>query len=453
MTDPIVALDGATVRYGARAALARVSVEIRRGELLALAGPNGSGKSTLLRAAAGLETVSEGSIRVDGEALAALPLDGRARRIAWMPQDEPEGDDVPVVDYVGYGRHPYRAVEGAANTGAGGPVQTALRTVEMEDAAARSVRALSGGERQRVRLARVLAQETPVLFLDEPTAHLDIGHQLTALAALARLAHAGDRAVVVALHDLNLAARFSDRIVVLSRGRVVAEGRPAEVLSPELLRTVWGVDAELKRDPRTGLPFLLPRTPSVGPVPPREPAAATRPVHVVGGGGSAQGLLTGLVDRGVAVTAGVLPLFDGDTLVAEELHVPTVVELPFAPISEESRTNLRRLLGASVAIVVAPFPVGPSNLANLTELLPVASERPVILVDHPPGAGWDFVDGRAEATWRELVDRGARVVPDAATAVSLSAELARGEPTSPSAPSRGKTLSAPPPPNGPVEGA
>jgi iron complex transport system ATP-binding protein len=401
-----------TVRYGSRVALHEVSMVARPGTVVALAGPNGSGKSTLLRAAVGLEPTSAGAIRLDGGPVADLRLPERARRVAWMPQEEPAGDNLPVVDYVRYGRFPHVTPFVGDVPGGEQVVDLALEKAGIQELRDRPVWELSGGERQRVRFARVLAQEAPVLLLDEPTAHLDIAHQLDLLDRVRSLARVDRTAVVVALHDLNLAARFADRVVVLARGRLVAEGSPAETLSPRLLSEVWGIDAELRFDPASRLPYLIPRIPTPALAASGPGRRVGRPVHVVAGGGSGGPLLRRLVDAGCSVTAGVLPLFDSDAALAEELRIPTAREVPFAPISPETRGQLRAFLAGSEWIVAAAFPVGPANLANLEELALVADPHRILLLAQPADREWDFTGGRARTLRATLIGAGARELPD-----------------------------------------
>jgi iron complex transport system ATP-binding protein len=420
---PPLEVSQVTVRYRDQVAVRTVTLAVPPGEVLALAGPNGSGKSTLLRAITGLEPLSSGTVRLLGRELGSLSLRERARTLAWMPQEESLGDNVPVADYVQYGRYahvPPLAPEREADQRA---VAAALEDADVSEFAGRGVLELSGGERQRVRLARVLAQETPVLLLDEATAHLDVGHQLDLLNRIRRIARRDSRAVVIALHDLNLAARFADRVAVLSHGQLVAEGSPSVILSPELLARVWGIVAEVRRDATTGLPYLIPQLP-LGPSTVRP--GFRRRVHVVAGGGTGVPYLRRLVEEGWEVTVGVLPLFDTDTAEAEALGVPTVVEIPFAPLGEESRVRNRTLLAAAEAIVVAPFPVGPSNLPNLEDLEPFVARTPIFLVDPPPGVVLEFAGGRATAVRERLERAGAVRVRDLE---ALSAALAALGPT------------------------
>jgi iron complex transport system ATP-binding protein len=407
---PALRLSGVTVRFGERTALAEVDFEVPRGQFVALAGPNGSGKTTLLRSALGFLVPDAGTVELFGSEVAGLSFAERARRVAWVPQGESPRDDVPLFDYVLYGRYAHLGwLEGEASVDRQKAVE-ALRAVGLEDRARDGILSVSGGERQRAILARALVQEAPLVLLDEPTSHLDIAHQLDILTRVRELSRARGVTVVAALHDLNLAARFSDRIVVLSRGRRVADGVPSVVISEELLARVWGVVADLRRDPRSGAPYLLPHH-LVAPADSRTGALLGKgPVHVMGGGGAGSPYLRALSEAGFRATAGVLHLLDSDLESAESLGVPTAVEVPFAPIGEETRERLRALLDVATTVVVTPFPVGPSNLPNLEEACRVVGRVPVLLIERPPGEEWDFTGGRARALVEELKRGGARDV-------------------------------------------
>ncbi len=412
------------VRFGSRAALVGVSFRVRAGEFVALVGPNGSGKTTLLRTALGFLQPSEGHARIFGDRVEELTPLERARRVAWVPQDEPMRDNVPLLDYVAYGRYAHRGMLEGESVGDRRLALRLLDEVGLGARAADGVLSVSGGERQRAILARALAQEPRLLLLDEPTTHLDIGHQLDLLGRVRALSRSRGVTVVAALHDLNLAARFAGRLVVLSHGRRVADGPPTEVLSEDLLARVWGVSADLERDRRTGLPYLVPHQITVT-APRTFPSPFVGPVHVVGGGGAAAPILRGLSEQGYRVTAGALHLLDSDAEVAEALGIPSAIESPFAPLGPEVRVQHRTLLAAARAIVIAPFAVGPSNLANLEDLLPYVSQVPTLLVRLPPIAERDFTGGRAEAIVAELRAAGARNVDDlTGVLAALRAELA-----------------------------
>ncbi len=234
------------VDYGAGPrALDGVSLAIGAGELLAVLGPNGSGKSTLLRCLAGLLRATSGAVSVDGQALTALGPRERAMRIAYVPQYLPAVPDVRVDDFVLGGRYAHierwrgpRAEDWRA-------VEQALEVCDVAELRERSLAAISGGQRQRVLIARAAAQSAPIVVVDEPTASLDPAHQVSVFRLLADLSRAG-RAVVVATHELGLASRVSTSMLVLLAGRVRARGAPLDVLTPAILREVYGPDLHVE---------------------------------------------------------------------------------------------------------------------------------------------------------------------------------------------------------------
>ena len=236
-----------SVSLGDRAVLRAVSFSVVEGERIGLVGPNGAGKTTLLRAVAGL-LPHGGALALRGRGVRSWPARERAREVALVRQQADLAVDFTVAEVVGLGRAPHLGWLAALGADDRRRVADALDAVDLAGFADRVVPQLSGGEQQRVFLAQALAQDARLLLLDEPTAHLDVRHQLDLLARVRALADAG-RTVVAAVHDLELAARFADRLWVLDRGRLVADGPPADVLRPALLRDVFGVEAEVEAAP------------------------------------------------------------------------------------------------------------------------------------------------------------------------------------------------------------
>jgi iron complex transport system ATP-binding protein len=407
---PLLEVTDLTVRYGPRIGIQNVSVTIRPGELVALAGPNGAGKTTFVRAVLGLIPPADGRVLVQGTPLSALSFRERAQRMAWLPQEEQPQENVSILDYVLFGRYAHVPPFYSESSSDYARAEEALRSVALWDRRGSGIWEISGGERQRVLLARALAQDAPILLLDEPTSHLDIAHQLELLERLQEWCRDAGRCVVAALHDLNLATRYAGRVVVFSRGRVVEDGRPDAVLSAPLLRSVWGIDAEIRRDARTGLPYIVPTLPLHLEPPAESAGRLLGPVHVVGGGGASSPCLRLLAEEGFLLTAGVLPLLDTDAETAQELGVPMAVEAPFSPIGEEARRQNRRLLEAARAIVLAPFAVGPANLANLEDVVPFADHCPVFLLDGSSLDQRDFTRGEALTVRDRLLSAGAQEI-------------------------------------------
>jgi iron complex transport system ATP-binding protein len=219
-----------------------ISLALSAGHLVALVGPNGAGKTTLLRALAGL-VPSDGVIHVEGEALSSLTLRERARRFAYLPQGHIVHWPLPAQDIVALGRYPHGATDPARlTTRDTEAVLRAMRLTDVMEFGARRITELSGGERSRVALARVLAVEAPVILADEPTASLDPRHQIDVMKTLRHAADEGTLVMVVT-HDLGLAARFADTILVLSDGRLVSQGAPMEALSEQIMGEVFRISA------------------------------------------------------------------------------------------------------------------------------------------------------------------------------------------------------------------
>ena len=242
MSELLAARD-VTVRLGGATIVERASLALRGGEFVVLVGPNGAGKTTLIRALLGL-VPADGAIALGGTPLDALKPRERARRVAYLPQGHVFYWPMTVSSIVALGREPHADPFSGTSADDRAAVARALATTETEAFAQRIVTTLSGGERARVALARALSTQAPVLLADEPTASLDPRHQLVVMELLRQAARAGN-AILATTHDLTLAARFADRVIVMDRGRLVAEGPPGEALTPERLATVFGIEAQM----------------------------------------------------------------------------------------------------------------------------------------------------------------------------------------------------------------
>ncbi|MFJ5213865.1 ABC transporter ATP-binding protein [Streptomyces sp. NPDC088354] len=254
-----------TVSYGGADVVHGAAITLRPGEVTALVGPNGSGKSTLLRTVARLQRARSATLTIgtaDGGATDGLALTTRefSRRVALLTQGRPTPGGLTVRDLVEFGRYPHRGRWGRPDPEGPAAVRRALAMTGVEDLAGRAAEQLSGGQLQRVWLASCLAQQTGVLLLDEPTTYLDLRYQVELLDLIRDLADSHGIAVGVVLHDLDQAAAVADRIALLCAGRIVAEGRPEDVLTPERLTHTYGIRVDVDIDPLTGLP----RTRAVG---------------------------------------------------------------------------------------------------------------------------------------------------------------------------------------------
>jgi iron complex transport system ATP-binding protein len=259
-----LALSGVRFAYPGAPVFAGLDFTVSPGEMVALLGPNGSGKTTLVRLASGALRPEAGTVRLFGSDLAAMPAKERARKVAVVPQQTSPAFEFTVFQMVLLGRAPHQGLLGLESDRDLEIARDALRKTDVAHLAERPFHSLSGGERQRVVLARALAQEAPLLLLDEPTAFLDLRHRLQAYQLARDLNRSGGITVVLVSHDLNLAARHCDRLVLLRCGEVVADGAPEDVMRPEPLREVYEVDVDVRVDPSTGRPYAVALGPAGG---------------------------------------------------------------------------------------------------------------------------------------------------------------------------------------------
>ncbi|WP_413316755.1 ABC transporter ATP-binding protein [Agrococcus sp. 1P02AA] len=248
---------GASIGYGDRHVIEGLDVAIPDGSFTVIIGPNACGKSTLLRSLARLLPPTSGRIVLDGDDIRSRPTREVARTIGLLPQTAVAPEGITVVDLVSRGRYPHQGLLQQWSTEDERAVRAALAATSTEDLAKRRVDELSGGQRQRVWIAMVLAQETPLVLLDEPTTFLDIAHQIELLELCRRL-HLEGRTLVAVLHDINQAARYATHLIAMRDGDVVAEGTPTEVVTAELVERVFGVRSRVIDDPESHTPMIVP---------------------------------------------------------------------------------------------------------------------------------------------------------------------------------------------------
>lgn len=253
---------GVVLAYENHIVVQGLDLEIQAGEMVSFIGPNGSGKSTILKALARALKTRGGVVYLDGKDIQTIPPRQLARRLAILPQQAESPGDLTVRELVWHGRYPHLRWWERAGTRDTETVEWALREAKLTALADRPVASLSGGERQRAWIALALAQNPRILLLDEPTTYLDICHQLEVMELIRRLNRTLNLTVVMVLHDINQAARYSDRIIALKNGKIVAQGSPRQVLTRELLREVFGVESRIEQDQDGNLiclPFALAR--------------------------------------------------------------------------------------------------------------------------------------------------------------------------------------------------
>lgn len=253
-----VVASSVTVGYGQRTIIRDLSATFPAGKITTIVGPNGCGKSTLLRAMSGLLDLGTGHVSVDGQNISEMKRKDVARILGVLPQSPVAPEGLLVSDLVARGRHPHQAWFRQWSSTDEDAVFEALKQTGSADLASRTLDELSGGQRQRVWISMVLAQNTDILFLDEPTTYLDLATSVDILELVDSLRQELGRTVVMVLHDLNLAVRYSDYLVVMKDGQVIASGTPAEVITADLLQEAFDLRARVIEDPETGDPLIVP---------------------------------------------------------------------------------------------------------------------------------------------------------------------------------------------------
>ena len=255
---PTLAAERLSAGYGDRLVIEQLDLIVPPGAVTAIVGANACGKSTLLRSMSRLLAPKAGQVVLDGRAVHRMPAKQLARTLGLLPQSPIAPDGITVADLVGRGRHPHQAVFSRWSATDELAVAEALEATDTVDLADRAVDELSGGQRQRVWIAMVLAQRTDLLLLDEPTTFLDVSHQVEVLDLLIDLNRSRGTTIVMVLHDLNLAARYADHLIAMAGGGIHAVGEPADVLTEQTVRAVFGLESRVISDPVSGRPLMLP---------------------------------------------------------------------------------------------------------------------------------------------------------------------------------------------------
>ncbi|CAG7638638.1 ABC transporter ATP-binding protein [Paenibacillus allorhizosphaerae] len=246
------------VAYEDRVIVKGLNLSIPTGKITALVGSNGSGKSTILKSMARIMKPKGGQVLLDGKSIHQQTTKEVARQLAILPQNPTAPDGLTVSELVSYGRFPHQKGFGSLTKEDKDVIHWAVEMTGMSEFADRPVDQLSGGQRQRAWIAMALAQQTDILFLDEPTTFLDMAHQLEVLKLLQKLNREENRTIIMVVHDLNHATRYAQHMVAIQKGQVVSEGAPEQVVTKEVLRQVFGIEVDIVPDPRTGVPLCLP---------------------------------------------------------------------------------------------------------------------------------------------------------------------------------------------------
>lgn len=394
--------------YGDSLILKNITFNVREGEFLSIIGPNGSGKSTLLKTLNRLTQIKNGSILIDNINIEEYKSKDLAKKIALVPQDTTMDYEFTVEDVVAMGRHPYKGRFERENQEDKDIVYEAMEmtnTLKLKD---RLITEISGGERQRVFIAKALSQKTNIIFLDEPTSHLDINHQMDVLNLLKKLNKDRNLTIVLVIHDINMAARYSDEIILLNHGIIQGKGSPDEVITADNLEAAYNINVIVEKSKYTNTPYLIPIE-----VRPRLDKNEIKKVHIISGGGSGEEVINKLYYQGHKLSLGVLNVGDSDWNLARTLRLKVIEEVPFNGISEKSYTKNIEKIKDSDIIVITMVPIGPGNLLNLMAgLEALRMGKTVYMVGRNEYEEYDYTSGQATSVLNQMKTLGLRLVEE-----------------------------------------
>jgi len=399
-------MESVDFRYPERPIFSGLSLSLEGGEILGLIGPNSSGKTTLLKLMDGLLRPQRGAISLEEKSLNRIPRPQVARTIAVVPQAMEVPFSFTVGEIVLMGRAPYLSRFGWEKQKDLEVAREAMALTGVAGLENRTFWELSQGEKQRVLIARALAQEPRVMLLDEPTSHLDINHQVEINELIRRLNLRKGLTVLHISHDLNLAAEYCHRIVLLHQGSVFSAGVPSEVITEENIRRVYETKVLVEKNPLSGAPRIT--LLGKGKI---EKTGPQRTVHIICGEGSGVDSARRLLLRGYRVSLGVLNTGDTDQKIGKTLGLPMALEGPFSSISERGMEENRKLIEKSDLVLLERFHIGPGNLANLRAALEALEKgNKVIVLEN--NLEYDFTGGEARAYYHRLKEKGAVFIPD-----------------------------------------
>jgi iron complex transport system ATP-binding protein len=397
--DYCIKIENLSFAYDEDLVLKNIDLEFAKAGFTSIVGPNGSGKSTLLKQISGILKPSRGSLIINGVNIDTINKKELAKLMAVVPQNTALEFDYKVMDVVLMGRYPYIsrfkgetprdreiAIENMKYT----------NTYQFKD---RSFNQLSGGERQRVILAQALTQQPKILLLDEPISHLDLQHQIEIMTLIKKLSIDQELTVVAVLHDLNIAAAYSDFVVMMKNGELACQGTPVEAFTTQNISSVFNIDVEVAVSVHTNKPYIYAMTK-------QEITKNNVKTHIICGGGSGSEIISNLVHSGFDVSAGVLSIGDLDWKVSKDFELKVAEDIPFARVSDDAYTINKKFAAEADYIIVTDFYIGKANIRNLEVLLEAdLDDKPVLILGDESIAKRDITEGVALSLYNKIKSR------------------------------------------------
>lgn len=397
--DYNIKIENLSFAYNEDLVLKSIGLEFAKAGFTSIVGPNGSGKSTLLKQISGILKPSQGSLIINGVNIETINKKDIAKLMAVVPQNTALEFDYKVMDVVLMGRYPYIsrfkgetprdreiAIENMKYT----------NTYQFKD---RSFNQLSGGERQRVILAQALTQQPKILLLDEPISHLDLQHQIEIMTLIKKLSMDQELTVVAVLHDLNIAAAYSDYIVMMKNGEVACQGTPVETFTTQNISSVFNIDVEVEVSTHTNKPYIYT-------IARHEIKKNNVRVHVICGGGSGSEIITNLFHAGFEVSAGVLSIGDLDWKVSKDFDLKVAEDIPFTRISDDANLINKNLAAEADYIIITDLYIGKANIRNLEVLLEEELQsKPILILGDESISQRDITEGMALSVYNKVKSR------------------------------------------------
>jgi len=398
----IIELKNIEFGYGKTKVLKSIDLNVEKGEFISIIGPNGAGKSTLLKTINNIFDEYDGNISIYGKNLKDYKRKELARIVSFVPQETYLDFEFSVEELIFMGRYPFQnrfKTDTINDYEICYKAMTLTNTLEIKD---RLITQISGGERQRTLIAKALAQDPKIILLDEPTSHLDINHQIEVLEILKELNKTKDLTIITVLHDLNLASRYSDKLVLIKDGKILKTGSAQEVLTVSNIENAYNMNVVVELNKYTNSPVVIPIEAKK-----RKKNQLFPSIHLISGGGSGENIISRLFTEGIDFSVGVLNIGDSDWQLANSLKVKIIEEKPFSAIREETIQKNMELIRTKDIIVISQVPIGYGNLENIQMALNAINEgKKVIYIKNNAFENIDYTNGAATKIYNELISKG-----------------------------------------------
>ena len=410
MKEKVLTIKNLSFAYDGSNVLNNIDLGVESGSFVSIIGPNGSGKSTLINLISKILKNYKGEIVVNNENIEKLDSREIAKLVAVVPQYSNTGFDFLVGDLILMGRFPYISRFGREKKQDFDVVRDVMDKTKTFELSKKRFNELSGGEKQRVIIAQALAQDTPIILLDEPTSHLDINFQIEIMDLFYRLNTDEKKTIIGVFHDINLAANYSKKAVLLKNGMVAGYGEINDIITRENIKKVFNSDIFVGKNPFTGKLYI---SPAYNPVSEVRVNSKHIRVHIIGGGGAASPVINLLHASGYSVSCGVVNNFDTDLDTSEMLGISYISEAPFSPISLYSQNRNLEFIKSSDMVILPGIEFGHGNFSNLVSVSEAQNlGKKVIVIEDKSIRDRDHTGGKAEKLYNKILENGAIIIKD-----------------------------------------